>query len=237
MLGPHSALSTLTSTNQTQFPAGSFATESWPLIWGSKLRDGCRELLWHRVTLKPKNSILRCCCEYYFKLHASIGYRKSTKQDRKWRNADKRKMQAWKISAIEYKLCTSDTHIERNEFKELKARQMLETPEGINRHIKHNITSYTGVQSLLLPGELLHYVSLPQFKSQELETNAPQTRLAHAKSTLGSAGWVGSSVWKAKALFVFGLNSNINSGQRLSYTGGEINIKSVHVSLVPSTQQ
>lgn len=65
---------------------------------------------------------------------------------------------------------------------------MLENPQGINRHIKHNITSCTGVQSLVLSGELLHYVLLPQFKSQELETNALQTGLAQAKSTLGSSG-------------------------------------------------
>lgn len=54
-------------------------------------------------------------------------------------------------------------------FKELKAHQMLGTPQGINRHIKHNITSCTGVLSLVLSGELLYYVLLPQFKSQEVE--------------------------------------------------------------------
>lgn len=79
-------------------------------------------------------------------------------------------------------------------FEELKARQMLGTPQGTNQHIKHNITLCTGVYSLVLSGELLHYVLLPQFKSQELETNAPQTDLDHAKSTLGSSRWLGSSV-------------------------------------------
>lgn len=48
---------------------------------------------------------------------------------------------------------------------------MLGTPEGINRHIKHNITSSTGIQSLVLSGELLYFVFLPQFKSQQLEVN------------------------------------------------------------------
>lgn len=52
---------------------------------------------------------------------------------------------------------------------------MLGTPGGIKQHITHNITSCTGVQSLLLSGELLHYVSLPQFKSREPATNAAQT--------------------------------------------------------------
>lgn len=63
---------------------------------------------------------------------------------------------------------------------------MLGTPQGINQHIKHNITSCTGVQSLVPSGELLHFVLLPQFKSQGPETNAPQTALAHAKRTPGS---------------------------------------------------
>ena len=52
---------------------------------------------------------------------------------------------------------------------------MLGTPQGINRHIKHNITSCTGVQSLVLSRELLHCELLPQFKSQEVESNATQT--------------------------------------------------------------
>lgn len=77
---------------------------------------------------------------------------------------------------------------------------MLGTPGGINRHIKHNITSCTGVQSLFLSRELFHYVSLPQFKSQELETNMPQTGLAHAKSTLGSSSWLGDLRVETEAL-------------------------------------
>lgn len=84
---------------------------------------------------------------------------------------------------------------EKGASQVLEARQMLGTPQGANWHIKHNITSCTGVQSLLPSGELLHYVLLPQFKSQELETNAPQTGLAHDKSTLGS------SVQKAKTVY------------------------------------
>lgn len=95
-------------------------------------------------------------------------------------------------------LCPNDTQekwkTEARALEELKARQMLGTPQGINRHIKHNITSCTGVQSLVLSGELLHYVLLPQFKSQEPETNAPQTELAHAKSTLGNTDRLGSSM-------------------------------------------
>lgn len=59
------------------------------------------------------------------------------------------------------------------------------------------------MQSLVLSGELLHYVLLPQFKSQELETNAPQTELAHAKRTLGSSGWLRSSVRKSKKLSLY----------------------------------
>lgn len=63
---------------------------------------------------------------------------------------------------------------------ELKARQMLGSPQGINWHIKHNITSSTGAQSLVLSGELLYYVLLPQFKSQELEVNTAQAFWTHS---------------------------------------------------------
>lgn len=63
---------------------------------------------------------------------------------------------------------------------ELKAHQMLGNPQGINWHIKHNITSSTGAQSLVLSGELLYYVLLPQFKSQELEANTAQAFWAHS---------------------------------------------------------
>lgn len=59
--------------------------------------------------------------------------------------------------------------------EELKSHQMLGTPQGLNRHIKHNITSCTGVQSLVHSRELLHYVLLPQFKSREVKSNALQT--------------------------------------------------------------
>lgn len=69
---------------------------------------------------------------------------------------------------------------------ELKARQMLGNPQGINWHIKHNITSSTGAQSLLLSGELLYYVLLPQFKSQELEANTAQAFWAHSASRRGA---------------------------------------------------
>lgn len=53
--------------------------------------------------------------------------------------------------------------------QQLKARQMLRSPQGANWHIKHNIISCTGVQSQLLSGELLHHVLRTLFKSQELE--------------------------------------------------------------------
>lgn len=69
--------------------------------------------------------------------------------------------------------------------QDFTAHQMLGAPQGINQHIKHNITSCSGVQSLVFSWELLYYVLLPQFKSQELETNAPQTGLAHRKSIRG----------------------------------------------------
>ena len=79
---------------------------------------------------------------------------------------------------------------------------MLGTPQGINQHIKHNITSCTGVQSLVLSGELLHYVLLPQFKSQELETNAPQTELAHAgRIHLGAVAVTGALCGKQEPCF------------------------------------
>lgn len=65
--------------------------------------------------------------------------------------------------------------LEEGAFEELKSCQMLGAPQGLKRHIKHNITSCTGVQSLVLSRELLHYVLLPQFKSQEVKSNAAQT--------------------------------------------------------------
>ncbi len=118
---------------------------------------------------------------------------------------------------------------------ELKARQMLGNPQGINRHIKHNIISCTGVQSLPLSGELLHYVLLPQFKSQELETNAPQTGSAHAKRTLGSSGWLESSVQKAETVFLFVSSSKISSESCIWYLWGDKH-QIFYVGLQPSTQ-
>lgn len=64
---------------------------------------------------------------------------------------------------------------EEGAFQELKSRQMLGAPRGLKRHIKHNITSCTGVQSLVLSRELLHYVLLPQFKSQEVKSKVAET--------------------------------------------------------------
>lgn len=99
---------------------------------------------------------------------------KSKEWKRKWADnyPDKFKFQLWHVKG------RKDQKIRAS--PELKAGQMLGNPQGLNWHIKHNITSSTGAQSLVLSGELLYYVLLPQFKSQELEANTAQAFWAHS---------------------------------------------------------
>lgn len=85
--------------------------------------------------------------------------------------------------------CDAQTEEKTRTFQaslELKAHQMLGNPRGINWHIKHNITSSAGAQSLVHSGELLYYVLLPQFKSQELEANTAQALWAHSAQHRGA---------------------------------------------------
>lgn len=100
--------------------------------------------------------------------------------NRKWPDnyPDKFKIRLWHVKG------RKDQKIRAS--PELKARQMLGNPQGINWHIKHNITSSTGAQSLVLSGELLYYVLLPQFKSQELEANTAQAFWAHSALRRGA---------------------------------------------------
>lgn len=73
------------------------------------------------------------------------------------------------------------------------------------------------MQSRLPSWELLYYVLLPQFKSQELESNAPQTGLGPQTE------YVWSCVKKAGSVF-------------MSDILREINIKSFYVNSQPSAQ-
>lgn len=107
-----------------------------------------------------------------------------------WKDAMRNGNFAWQLSwqvEVTTVMCKGRKRPEHfRASPELKARQMLGNPRGINWHIKHNITSSAGAQSLVLSGELLYYVFLPQFKSQELEANTAQALWAHSARHRGA---------------------------------------------------
>lgn len=116
--------------------------------------------------------------------------------------------------------CDAQTEEKTRTFQaslELKEHQMLGNPRGINWHIKHNITSSAGAQSLVHSGELLYYVLLPQFKSQELEANTAQALWAHSAQHRGA-------MCTQHRLFLYVLSNILR----------EMNVKSF--SLQPPTQ-
>lgn len=136
---------------------------------------------------------------------------------------DPDKLQPWRMKG------RKDQKIQAS--PELKSTPDVEgNPQGINWHIKHNITSSTGAQSLVLSGELLYYVLLPQFKSQELEANTAQALRAHS-------AWHRGAVCTEQGLFLYVLsnipreiNVKSSSSQPPSYPRGRLTASELQIS-------